>query len=268
MSEYAEFLARKTVRVEKPGHTVTADDVHPMLHPWQNETPGPQHYIYGLYDPITGELRYIGKSDRPRERLANQLNERADTHRCHWMQSLVAQGLRPIQRIIDSVPIGGDWQTVERAYIAGARVAGCKLTNGTDGGDGVPGLSPEARERIRAAWLGRKHSPETLLKLSAASRGRKHTAVWRENMRALMTGREFSAKHRQRLQRAVQKLTPKQVRAIRRMLAMGIQQREIARHFGIHQGSVSNLARGKTYVGIGLEAELSAPTLFDTADVA
>lgn len=36
-ASYAEFLARKTVRVEKPGHTVTADDVHPMLHPWQNE---------------------------------------------------------------------------------------------------------------------------------------------------------------------------------------------------------------------------------------
>ncbi len=37
MSEYAEFLARKTVRVEKPGHTVTAADIHPVLHPWQNE---------------------------------------------------------------------------------------------------------------------------------------------------------------------------------------------------------------------------------------
>ena len=34
---YAEFLARKESRVEKPGRTVSADDIHPMLHDWQNE---------------------------------------------------------------------------------------------------------------------------------------------------------------------------------------------------------------------------------------
>jgi superfamily II DNA or RNA helicase len=34
---YAEFLARKTARVEKPGREVSAADIHPMLHDWQNE---------------------------------------------------------------------------------------------------------------------------------------------------------------------------------------------------------------------------------------
>ena len=34
---YEEFLARKTARVEKPGRHVTATDIHPMLHDWQNE---------------------------------------------------------------------------------------------------------------------------------------------------------------------------------------------------------------------------------------
>lgn len=37
MSSYAEFLARKQSRVDKPGRTVSADRVHPMLHDWQNE---------------------------------------------------------------------------------------------------------------------------------------------------------------------------------------------------------------------------------------
>lgn len=35
--EYAQFLARKQGKVEKPGRDVTAADVHPMLHDWQNE---------------------------------------------------------------------------------------------------------------------------------------------------------------------------------------------------------------------------------------
>lgn len=35
--DYASFLARKQARVEKPGREVSADDIHPMLHDWQNE---------------------------------------------------------------------------------------------------------------------------------------------------------------------------------------------------------------------------------------
>ena len=37
MSDYATFIARKQGRVEKPGREVTAADIHPMLHDWQNE---------------------------------------------------------------------------------------------------------------------------------------------------------------------------------------------------------------------------------------
>jgi len=35
--DYAQFLARKTARVEKPGREVDVSDVHPMLHDWQND---------------------------------------------------------------------------------------------------------------------------------------------------------------------------------------------------------------------------------------
>jgi len=34
---YSEFLARKQARVEKPGLEVRPDEIHPMLHTWQNE---------------------------------------------------------------------------------------------------------------------------------------------------------------------------------------------------------------------------------------
>lgn len=37
MTSYAEFLAAKQSRIEKPGREVSAVDVHPMLHDWQNE---------------------------------------------------------------------------------------------------------------------------------------------------------------------------------------------------------------------------------------
>lgn len=34
---YADFIARKQPKIEKPGREVVAADIHPMLHPWQNE---------------------------------------------------------------------------------------------------------------------------------------------------------------------------------------------------------------------------------------
>lgn len=36
-ADYATFLAGKQSRIETPGRTVATTDIHPMLHPWQNE---------------------------------------------------------------------------------------------------------------------------------------------------------------------------------------------------------------------------------------
>lgn len=227
------------------------DDLGPSLDDFRADydigADEPQHYIYGLYDPRTGDLRYVGKSDRPLERLQNQMNETANTHRCHWLQELKRIGLKPIQTIIDAVPAGTDWQTVERAYIRGARAMSTCVTNGTDGGDGVSGLSEESLARMRATWRGRKHTPEALAKIAAASRGRTHTPEYRAYMRALMRDRQFSPEHRAKIRQAIQKLSPDQVRQIRQLLHDGVKQRDVAAMFDIHQGSVSNIARGVTY---------------------
>lgn len=37
MTTYTEFLARKASRVETPGREITSADIHPLLHPWQND---------------------------------------------------------------------------------------------------------------------------------------------------------------------------------------------------------------------------------------
>jgi superfamily II DNA or RNA helicase len=37
VTSYADFIAKKQARVEKPGLIVSAADIHPMLHDWQNE---------------------------------------------------------------------------------------------------------------------------------------------------------------------------------------------------------------------------------------
>lgn len=132
-------------------------------------------FIYALKDPITEAVRYVGKSDNPRKRLSSHLGEARDRncHRKVWLHSLKMQGLRPVLEIVDEVP-EAEWQSWEAAYIDYYREAGCDLTNNTNGGDGVVNLSPEARKRMRAGRLGKKHSEETILKMCADRGGENH----------------------------------------------------------------------------------------------
>lgn len=146
-------------------------------------------FIYALIDPDTQDIRYVGKSIRPRDRLTNHLNEKSPCHRTHWLQSLRRRGLRPILRLLDVLPLSGNWQAAERDWIARAREA-WPLVNSTDGGDGVVNLPAESRERMRKTWLGRKHRPETIAKLIEARRRRlPHSEETRAKVREKMLGR-------------------------------------------------------------------------------
>lgn len=208
----------------------------------------PQAYIYGLHDPRTGELRYIGKSIRPLERLGNHICERTNTHRGHWINELNRLKLRPVLIIIDAVPANSDWQKIERLYIAAAREDGQRLTNTGPGGEGVRILPDESRAKMRTTWLGRKHTMKTRAMMSANRRGRSHhTDQWRQDMSIRFRGREFTPEWRQKIRKSNQKLTNDQVRDIRYRLSIGESQYATADLFGIHQGSVSNIFRGKTY---------------------
>src|SRR5207245_4715057 len=116
--------------------------------------------------------------------------------------------------VLEVIPPGGDWREAERRWIRYYLDAGYCLTNGTSGGDGVPDLAPEARARIRAAWVGRKHRPETLEKMSLGRRGRHHSDAHRQYMREIMRGRRFTPEWLGNISRALPKLITETVRNI------------------------------------------------------
>lgn len=204
-------------------------------------------YIYALTDPDSAEVRYIGKTIRPKERLQNHCNDKTSCHRVHWIQSLIAAGKRPALIILECLSADADWQAAEKRWIADARTKGWRLTNSTDGGDGVVNLSGESKARMLQTWKGRKHRPESLLKIGAASRGRRHTEEYKQMMREKMSVRDFTPDHRERLSKANRKLTDAQALEILAALAGGERQKVLADRYGVDKGTISNIKRGVSY---------------------
>jgi hypothetical protein len=126
--------------------------------------------IYGLVDPETLLVRYVGQSAtgmwRPRSHTRPSYL-RDDSYRSRWILSLVRRGLKYVIAILeDGTP---DLNAAERWWIAMGRAFGWPLTNLTDGGDGTPGRawSAASRAKVRATYAAM--SPERKAEWSRTS---------------------------------------------------------------------------------------------------
>ena len=95
-------------------------------------------YIYCLVDPETLEPRYVGKTNNLAVRYKNHLNKARDknTHKRNWLMKLKDLGLKPDLEILEETSVD-EWKEREKYWIRMYRKAGFKLTNCTDGGDGL-----------------------------------------------------------------------------------------------------------------------------------
>ncbi|WRH62063.1 MAG: hypothetical protein RSE12_17075 [Fuscovulum sp.] len=200
-------------------------------------------YIYGLIDPRTDDVRYIGKSIRPYQRLQNHMNDVSKCHRSHWLQELKRAGLRPELWIMDRIEADANWQELERDYIEHGHFADWPLTNSTSGGDGVCNLPPETRERMRATWLGRKHRAESLVRIGDASRGRHHSEDHKARMSAIMAGRKITWVCK--VSAALAKLSQEDQSAILQSLSEGATVKYLAEKYGVHRTTISKVKMGQ-----------------------
>ncbi len=91
-------------------------------------------YIYALKDPITKEIRYIGRSKYPKQRLYEHHHIKrlmGPTHRNRWILSLLNQGLRAELSILEECN-EKNWSEREKYWIANTP----NLTNTLLGGEG------------------------------------------------------------------------------------------------------------------------------------
>jgi len=140
-------------------------------------------YIYALIDPLTNEVRYIGKTNNKKRRIWEHNNESKlkRTHKEKWIQSLKNKGAEPIFDIVDIVQLV-EWQFWEKHYMSLYKSWGFDLVNGAEGGIGGSGMrgrkhSAESIEKIKMANKGKVFghmSEELKKKISDANRGERH----------------------------------------------------------------------------------------------
>lgn len=148
--------------------------------------------IYTLSDPITNEIRYVGKSNNPLKRYYKHIDEstkNVKTHKNNWIKKLLSENKKPILEIIDEVLIE-EWVFWETYWISQIKAWGFNLVNNTYGGEGstfgnqtsfkkgtIPWnkglpLSDETKEKLRIVNLGKKQTEITKAKKNKKLKGR------------------------------------------------------------------------------------------------
>lgn len=94
-------------------------------------------FIYSLSCPISGDVRYIGKSNNPNVRLSDHKKRKDNnTEKNLWISNLLKDKKSPILTILDEVSIV-NWSEKEKFYISKFRDLGCDLLNTSIGGEGL-----------------------------------------------------------------------------------------------------------------------------------
>jgi len=129
-------------------------------------------YIYALIDPTNQNLRYIGKTVNPHNRLKQHLSDKDDSpHKVNWINKLQRQGLKPVLSVLE-VCTDADWPDRERFWI---RVLQPDLNIGRGGeGNTLPSLPESTREAMSASQR-RRHQLDPSLALKTAERMKGNT---------------------------------------------------------------------------------------------
>lgn len=147
-------------------------------------------HIYALCEPGTGEVRYIGATHNPVQRMYNHWRlSNSNNHNgwkspsVLWLEALKQLKTKPTMQILEVVP-EDQWREAERKWIAFYREQGANLTNISPGGDSVSeetlqkrrgnpnkrSVSEQARKKQSESMKKRYQDPEVRRAVSETTR--------------------------------------------------------------------------------------------------
>jgi hypothetical protein len=111
-------------------------------------------FIYALIDPRDNEIRYIGKTSFPKQRLQGHMSMQRSKRMKNWIAELRDIGAIPVLSILETCRID-KWEEKEKHWIAHYRSVSNKLLNICSGGNGITAHIKETRDAI--ARIVREH---------------------------------------------------------------------------------------------------------------
>ncbi len=162
-------------------------------------------YIYGLVDPRTEQIRYVGQTKDIKRRLRNHLNDAkrgVKSHKHSWIRKLLAEKIKPKTTVIEKCN-SRNADEREEYWIAYYRETEAGLTNQTDGGYGARGYerTEEEKKIISERMKGNKHGL-----------GNKHTEEYKRESSERQKGRVFTEEHKENLSKAMKESVERRVR--------------------------------------------------------
>lgn len=86
-------------------------------------------YIYGLLDPISNKIRYVGQTDNLTQRLQQHLQDTSNTPKVEWIKALKSTNTPPKMIVLSEVKDGENAHEIEYRWIYFGRQNGWPLTN-------------------------------------------------------------------------------------------------------------------------------------------
>lgn len=184
--------------------------------------------IYGLIDPRTSELRYVGQtSRRVKTRLTAHLKSASDKSKLHvavWLRGVLLDGLCPDIEVFEAFEDDAEADEAEAFWIQYFSSIGCRLTNRCTGGRTRRGWhhSQETRDKWRRERRGpnapRYGQPKSERELAAMSASAKET--WKHKPHPML-GKRHSEETRAKIKanrKPAKPLTPEASEAKREKL--------------------------------------------------
>lgn len=129
-------------------------------------------FIYALKEPLSGAIRYVGKTNNLQKRYTKHLlAQGANPEKNAWIEQLKANGLKPQIEVLEECA-ESVWPDRERHWIANGKAQGWDLLNADEGGWGSPNPKSSTLRRMRQSHLGKTLSASTREKVRLASKGR------------------------------------------------------------------------------------------------
>ena len=237
-------------------------------------------FIYGLFDPRDGRVRYIGKTFNLGNRLSSHRGSKGDTPVERWVQRLSVDKVKPGLTILGQ-PKDEGWEAGETFWIQLSRSFTPDLLNVTDGGTaGEQQYASRPRNNYKNTRRGENH-PHTPLtdrqvmemrKLYSAggtsqSELAERFGIAQTTVHKIVIGEVW--KHLpvlgppQRKIRANSKFTEDDVREIRCLYALGMTRETLLYKFGSSKTTIRSIIKWESYRDVTMDQSApSQKTLF------